>query len=684
MIQDTTIIFIALFCFGALCVILLTALLLKQHRQLSERKIRERIETELERRTAQLRDALKQAEQATEAKSLFLAAMSHEIRSPVNAIVSMNDLMPRDNFSELQKRYFQDTQKIANSLLGIINDILDFSEIEAGKMRLSPAPFNLRALFDGLVSRYTRIARAKSLRFKAVFAPDTPETIFGDETRVRQALTKVIDNAIQYTKSGSVTFTLSGTDPISAEVKDSGAGIREEDLPKIFGVFQQFNNEDAAAASGIASAGLGLAITKRLLDLMGGSIEAESVYGSGSTFTISFPASMGDPEEAARAADAAGFVKAKPGAELNVLVVDDAALNLSVALGFLAKHDISAEAAASGAEAIAKVTAKAREGKSYDLIFMDHMMPDMDGVDTTWRIRAFEAESCMPRTPIVALTANVVPGMKEYSLSQGMDDFITKPIEAAELNRMLAAWMPAEKIALARDAAAQNAAAAKALQSDPLYRALSEAGCDVEAALSHTGGDLAFLADCVRRFNKDIDGYIAEMRRALGDNNLDAYSIPTHTVKGILATLGVDALAARARLLEDAAKAGDAVVCGEGSEGAIEAFLALRRRLEAALGGEAPAGKKAAGGAPAAPKRDLSFVAEKLAALRKAARARRQDDAEALAQELDGAALAGAGAGKAALWKKGWPRVKEALDRFALAEVVREADALLEGLAPDK
>jgi CheY-like chemotaxis protein len=452
----------------------------------------------------------------------FLAAMKCEMLPPMNAIIGVIDLIPQDNFTEVQKRYFEDLKKMAYALLGITKHILGFPNAESDKAESAP----------------------------------------------------------------------------------------DQDRP---------------------------------------------------------PAERGQPDS--QAEGPAGFVKAKPGLEINVLVVDDAAINLTVALGFLAKHNITGEPAASGEEALAKVEAKAKEGKRYDIIFMDHMMPVMDGVDTTWRIRAFEAESYMPHTPVIALTANAVYGMKEYSLTQGMDDYISKPIDAAELNRILAKWLHPDKLDVAQEAAAQSAIDPAARRSDPLYLALTGAGCDVEAALSHTGGDMAFLADCVRRFNKDIDGYIAEMRGALAAKNLEAYCIAVHTVKGILATLGVHELSEQARALEEAAKAGDA--CEKGAKAAIAAFAALKGRLEAAL---------SAVPAALATVRARSLVVEKLRALHAAARNRNLDEAEAIAKELDGAAIEGAGADETARWQAGWTKVKAALDDFAFSDVAAETEALIKAL----
>ncbi|MDR1929447.1 MAG: transporter substrate-binding domain-containing protein, partial [Treponema sp.] len=316
---------------------------------------------------AKLLGARKDAEQATRTKSMFLANMSHEIRTPMNAIIGMSDLMPTENLSPLQKGYFEDMKKMSRSLLTIINDILDFSKIEAGKLELVPVHYNMYALYDSIVSMCEFIAHGKGLEFKRGRDPALPEVLYGDETRIRQVFTNVVNNAVKYTKTGFVSFTLSrrvpedGGEYLAAEVSDSGVGIKEEDLPKLFGNFQQL---DARKNRGIMGTGLGLAITKNLLSMMNGRIEVKSVYGQGSTFTVYLPLVPGDPALVQSSEKKIPMVTAKKG--VRALVADDVPANLTVALGFLAKHGIDAETAEGGLEAVEKVRESVESGRPYD------------------------------------------------------------------------------------------------------------------------------------------------------------------------------------------------------------------------------------------------------------------------------------------------------------------------------
>ncbi|MDR1947672.1 MAG: response regulator, partial [Desulfovibrio sp.] len=338
------------------------------------------------------------AEAASKSKSVFLSNMSHEIRTPMNAIIGMADLMRTDNLDETQREYLAGIRKTSGALLDIINDILDFSKIEAGKMELVQTNYNLFALFDNIRSIAELFAAGKSLRLECDIDETLPRVLYGDEGRVRQVIMNLVSNAVKYTRKGQVCLRLRRTTKnergyLSVSVEDTGIGIKKEDFPRLFESFEQVDKDKNR---GITGTGLGLPITKRLTDLMGGEIFIESEYGKGSVFTILLPLDEGDP---LKAEISKGRKRCRVSQDIRILVVDDNALNLTVAQGFLARHGVRAETAESGEEAIEKVCTA-----SYDLVFMDHMMPGMDGIETVHRIRALPG-AYYADLPIVALSA---------------------------------------------------------------------------------------------------------------------------------------------------------------------------------------------------------------------------------------------------------------------------------------
>ncbi|MDR2517202.1 MAG: response regulator [Spirochaetaceae bacterium] len=532
-------------------------------RDLSEIRANEERAREADRRNRALAVEFEAARAASEAKSGFLASMSHEIRTPMNVIIGMSELIPMDNLNEVQTRYLRDIRGVSQSLLQIINDILDFSKIEAGKLELIPDHYRVAGLFDNVCSLIRFTIADKPLEFRASLAEDIPPVLFGDEIRVRQVIINILNNAVKYTGEGYVDFSLCKTEKnghpyLVFRVEDTGAGIKQTDFLRLFGAFEQF---DVRKNRGIAGTGLGLSITKRLVDLMNGEIEVKSEYGKGSVFTVSIPLMEGDP---AWVEPSAVLEEVTVSSGARILVVDDNAVNITVALAYLLKHGVTPDTASSGREAIAQISAK-----KYDLVFMDHMMPEMDGAEATRHIRSLPGDYYRA-LPIIALSANAVSGARESFLEAGMNDFISKPIEAAELNRVLAAWLPREKILTGKKPAEKKPAGTgtekedmmkEAELNETIERLKSISDLSVASALSRLGGDRTLYIEILHQFCADLDKDLDTIRDGLKTGVLHKSGIKIHALKTVLLNTGNEFLAAWARDLEQAVKAKDIGTC---------------------------------------------------------------------------------------------------------------------------
>ena len=389
------------------------------------------------------------ANQANEAKSLFLSTMSHDIRTPMNAIIGMNEMILRDSNDKDILMYAESIRTAGNTLLGIINDILDFSKIETGKMNIIEVDYNFVSLLNDLVNMVQRKAEDKGLKFELQVDKNIPSMMHGDEIRIKQVITNILSNAVKYTKKGSILFSISYSKCendkdsviLHVSVKDTGIGIKKEDLNKLFVAFERI---DELKNRNIEGTGLGMAIAQNFLKMMGSTVQVESVYGEGSNFYFDLKQKVikwepvGEFESAykhfvgEREAYTVSFVAPRA----RILVVDDSEVNLKVFVSLLKRTKMQIETADSGEAGI-----ELFKKKYYDLIFLDHMMPEKDGIETLKEMKAC-ADTPNQKTPVICLTANAISGMREMYIEAGFDDYLTKPIDTVKLENMLLEYLP--------------------------------------------------------------------------------------------------------------------------------------------------------------------------------------------------------------------------------------------------
>ena len=490
-----------------------------------------------------------QAEKANIAKSEFLANMSHEIRTPMNAIIGLNDIIMEGTGDPAIYAHAKDVKSAAKNLLAIINDILDLSKVEAGKMELVYEDYYLKTVVDEVVGMMDLAASKRGLIMKYECDDTLPCRYNGDEGRIKQILINILNNAIKFTKEGYVRAYVTGRpgeqegeELITFRVEDTGCGIREEDLEKIFEDFRQVDSKRNRSVEGT---GLGLAIVKHLIELMGGSINVESVYGEGTAVSITIPQKIVDPRPIAE-------VRESPLAEperaeaftapgVKVLVVDDNLINRKVARGFLKSYAFDLTEAESGPEAIELV----RQNR-YDIIFMDHMMPVMDGIEAAEIIRRDCGENGTAPA-IIALTANAMSGMRERFLERGFQDFIAKPLDRRELGQLLARWVPEERRQAGAEEAAPGAADLSVFQIK---------GIDMEAASRYYVGDAEGFAELLELYYMDGQRKTGLLRE-LADSDISHYQVEVHGLKSASANIGAMDVSNMARAQENAAAQGD-------------------------------------------------------------------------------------------------------------------------------
>lgn len=388
-----------------------------------------------------------EAEFAGESKMRFLSNMSHEIRTPMNAIYGMAELSLRDeNLPSVVREYIENIKKASRVLISIVNDILDYSKMETGKLDIVPVTYSFRKLCDDVVNMVRIRMEDKNVEIRTEIETDLPDILIGDEMRIRQIIFNLLSNALKNTEKGYIVLKVKGETVnnflnLTVSVIDSGIGIKKEDIGKIFNSFQQVDSRRTFNREGT---GLGLAIVKELLNMMGGTVTVESTYGVGSNFTFTLSQQISQDKAFIQySKDTAGknIVNKIVAPDAKVLVVDDNQVNLKVAKGLLKTFELTVDTCMSGRECVDIL----KTNKTYDIIFIDHMMPELDGIDTLNLIRS-DSSDYMKKVPLVVLTANVATGIREMFISEGFDEYVAKPIDMVWLNSVLSKLLPKDKI----------------------------------------------------------------------------------------------------------------------------------------------------------------------------------------------------------------------------------------------
>ncbi|MDR1776550.1 MAG: response regulator [Desulfovibrio sp.] len=487
--------------------------------------------------------------QALKEKNVFLARISHEIRTPMNVVIGMGELASINYGKPIGLEYIAGIREAGKELLAIINDILDFSKIKAGGLQLNPAPYEMGSLLHDVLNIVRSQIAGKPIKLETKIKASFPTVLQGDHVRVRQILMNLLGNAAKYTDEGRITLSIDWEQMgenvlrLTISVADTGIGIKQEDIPKLFGDFVRIPEKRNREVEGT---GLGLAITRNLCQFMDGDISVSSEYGKGSVFVASLMQTVLDwrPADKLGGKAAHHFYKRHPkftAPDFHVLVVDDVATNLKVVTGLLAPYQVPVDSALSGEEALRLV-----QEKHYDLVFMDHMMPDMDGIETTAAIRALGGDFL--NLPIVALTGNAVSGMRELFLESGFNDFLSKPVEMKEFIRLMRRWVPVEK---RRESAARR--------RDEIVESLlcSIHGLDCRKGLLLTGGEDANYRSLLETYCDDMTARVEFLSLAQAEADLTCFVTQAHAVKTASANVGAQELAIEASILEDAGRRGD-------------------------------------------------------------------------------------------------------------------------------
>lgn len=519
-----------------------------------------------------------EAEAANMAKSSFLANMSHEIRTPINAILGMNEMILREEKDPAIRGYAGNIQASGNSLLSIVSDVLDISKIESGKLEIIPVDYEVNSLISDCCNMAAGRAKAKELELLVECADNVPMKLCGDETHIRQIIMNLLTNAVKYTEKGTVKLIVSGrfTDGgfvLKVDVSDTGIGIAEENLPQLFTQFQRF---DLQRNRNIEGTGLGLSIVKRLCDLMSGTITARSVLGSGSTFTVELPQKVVDstPCGGVNLNYSAGaeheYHHSFEAPEAKILAVDDLPVNLLVIANLLKETRIKIDTAGSGRECLDKCSQQ-----KYDLILMDHMMPEMDGVQTFEKLHG-DKSSPNFETPVIMLTANALAGMREQYMDVGFADYVSKPVRGAKLEEAIRRNLPESLIKPASPEIPAEAVSTEPSGFADICSAVPE--LNVNAALQYCCGSAELLNDLLHDFTEN--DHFSDLKAAFEEKRWEDYRRHAHSLKSTSLMIGLTGLSERARASELALKGSCTEFAELNHDSLIEEYSALLGKIK--------------------------------------------------------------------------------------------------------